>query len=61
MYETRCLTCQEQETNKIIEQDITQQEKVKQQARMKLYKYIGETSRSCYERGWEQINDLTNL
>ena len=60
MYEIRCLTCQELETNKIIEQDITQQEKVEQQTKMKLFKYIGETSRSCYERGWEHLNDLTS-
>ena len=45
VYEIRCLTCQELETNKIIEQDITQQEKVEQQNKIKLFKYIGETSR----------------
>ena len=61
VYEIRCLTCQELETNKIIEQDLTQQEKVEQQTKIKLFKYIGETSRSCYERGWEHLNDLTSL
>ena len=28
---------------------------------MKLFKYIGESSRSSYERGWEHLNDLTQL
>ena len=29
--------------------------------KLKLYKYIGETSRSVYERGWEHLNDLQTL
>ena len=28
---------------------------------MKKYKYIGETSRSAFERGWEHLNDLAQL
>ena len=61
MYETRCLTCQEQELKKIQEQDITEQEKTNQLARIKLFKYIGESSRSKFERGWEHVYDLTSL
>ena len=61
VYETRCLNCEEQELNRILEQEIPDQDKKNEQAKIKLYKYIGESSRSCYERGWEHINDLTQL
>ena len=29
--------------------------------KIKVYKYIGETNRSVYERGWEHQNDYSNL
>ena len=61
VYETRCLTCQEQELDKIQKQDITEQDKKSESAKIKLFKYIGETSRSTYERGWEHLNDFTQL
>ena len=29
--------------------------------KIRKYKYIGETSRSAFERGWEHLNDLAQL
>ena len=29
--------------------------------KMKIYKYIGETSRSCYERSWEHVHSMEQL
>ena len=61
VYETRCMTCQEQEAAKIQEQEISDEDKKEKLTRMKLYKYVGESSRSSYERAWEHLNDLTQL
>ena len=47
MYETRCLTCDKNENDTINGMDIEE--------------YIGETSRSAFERGWEHLNDLAQL
>ena len=61
VYETRCLTCENIEYNKIDDLDIQEQEKEKLKKEVKLYKYIGETSRSAFERGWEHVNDMAKL
>ena len=29
--------------------------------KIKIHKYIGETNRSIFERGWEDLNDYGNL
>ena len=41
--------------------EIEEQEKTHKKNDIKLYKYVGETSRSAYERGWEHLNDLSQL
>ena len=61
VYEIRCLACQEKKLDKIQKQDITEQEKKSESAKIKLFKHIGETSRSTYECGWEHLNDFTQL
>ena len=61
VYETRCLTCQEMEQEKIENMDIGEKEKLELKNKIKIYKYIGETSRSTFERGWEHLNDLAQL
>ena len=61
VYETRCLTCENNEYEKIDQMEIQEQEKEKMKRKVKLYKYIGETSRSAYERGWEHVNDMAQL
>ena len=61
VYETRCLTCERKELKRIEELDIENKEKDVLKAKIKQYKYIGETSRSSYERSWEHLNDMAQL
>ena len=64
LYEIRCLTCEKDELEKIDEickddEDETRKNKLKEQ--MKIPKYIGESSRSAYERGFEHLDKLASL
>ena len=61
VYETRCLTCQEQEIDRIQNLEIPEKERTELKNKIKLFKYIGESSRSSFERGWEHLNDLKSL
>ena len=61
VYETRCLTCEQLEQDRIDQLEITEQEKTNKKKETKQYKYIGETSRSAFERGWEHMNDMAQL
>ena len=61
VYQTRCLDCENKEQEKIENMEIPDQEKRELKNKIKLFLYIGETSRSSYERGWEHLNDLTSL
>ena len=53
--ETWCISCEEKEKEKIDEEyaEEEEEERVKRYMKIKLYKYIGESSRSMYERGLE--------
>ena len=61
VYQIRCLNCQEREQERIENLDLSEHEKRELRNKIKLYIYIGESSRSAYERGWEHLNDLTKL
>ena len=61
VYETRCLTCQQEQNDKIDTMEIDEKEKSELKKTAKLYKYIGESSRSSFERGWEHVNDMAQL
>ena len=61
IYETRCLTCEELEIEKIEKMEIDEEEKISRKNKIQLYKYIGETSRSGFERGWEHLSDFAQL
>ena len=61
VYETHCLNCEEMEGQKIEKMEVEDQEKAELKRKIKLYKYVGETSRSSYERGWEHYNDMVTL
>ena len=56
------MTCQEEE-EKRIEEESNGDEKFKKEMmrNMRLYKYIGETSRSVYERSWEHVHSMEQL
>ena len=61
VYETWCRTCEEKEKKRIDELDIEEDEKRKMTREVRLHKYIGETSRSTYERGLEHLRDLSEM
>ena len=52
MYETWCETCRKQAEDE--QEDGSRNE-------IKKYLYIGESTRSCYERGLEHVNDCEQL
>jgi hypothetical protein len=54
VYETWCETCKKIEEKKEGEKEKIEGEKEE----LKLYKYIGETNRSAFERGFEHLDDL---
>ena len=61
-YEIWCMECKERSLKEIDEnEDWGEEEKEKRKKEIKLYKYIGETSRSAFERGWEHRLGLQSL
>ena len=61
VYETKCYTCEERELRKIEENVKDEKEKEKRIKEIRVYKYIGETARSVYERSSEHLSDMTQL
>ena len=62
IYETWCISCQERDEKQVDEiygEDQKKNEEMKK--KIQLYKYIGETSRSVYERAWEHQHDRDSL
>ena len=62
IYENWCMTCWEDDT-KEIEEKCGEDEKMKKEMmkNRRASKYIGETSRSVYERTWEHTNSMKQL
>ena len=56
-----CLGCQRREEKIIEEEDLGEDEKRKRMDGIKLWKYVGETSRSIFERTWEHELGLEYL
>ena len=62
VYETWCLSCEEEDKLKIQERnDITNLEKKEMLKKMSLHKYVGETARSVFERAFEHQNAREQL
>ena len=61
MYETSCHTCYEKEKEKIEKEEKDEKERKRKISQIKIYKYVGETSRSIYERAIEHQNDMEQL
>ena len=69
LYETWCLSCENRELEKIKLdwqedaefQKLGESEYKKRIRDIKKFKYVGETSKSAFERGFEHLNDLTSL
>ena len=63
VYQIYCISCKERDIEKIKERvGIEDKKKLDEEIRkMRLHKYIGETSRSCYERSQEHQRDMDQL
>ena len=62
VYETYCITCKERDIKKIKAATGGHKKRTQEEmAKIKLHKYIGETSRSCFERAMEHQNDMRQL
>ena len=61
VYETWCLNCEDEEIKKIEEEEEEGEKKRSRIKNISRYVYIGETSRSIYERGLEHIRDKNEL
>ena len=58
VYETRCLSCEDKALENIEALEIDEEERTRKRKEIRQYKYIGESSRSPFERGWEHCNDM---
>ena len=61
VYETWCLLCERRESEKIEEEGLEEKEKKEKLKKIRLYKYIGESARSSYERGLEHQRDFSEM
>ena len=61
IYETWCMSCEDKEVKRIEEETDDERENVRKMEGIKLYKYIGESSRSIYERGLEHLRDKEEI
>ena len=61
VYETTCVTCENEQRQEIENSELGEREKLDKKNSIQLFKYIGESNRSAYERGWEHLNDLATL
>ena len=61
VYNTKCLTCENREFERIDELEKDDKEKNERKKKVKRHKYIGVTSRSSYKPGIEHLDKLTSL
>ena len=61
VYETKCAACERVEMEKIEAETEPGKERERRIKQIKQYKYIGETSRSVYERSREHVGDMEQL
>ena len=61
VYEIWCRKCLDDEKEMIEKEEIDKEEKKRKIDRIRVFKYIGETSRSVFERAWEHQLGLNSL
>ena len=62
IYEIRCLTCEETELEKIENlEEASDEQKIEMKKKVRKVKYVGESSRSGYDRGYEHLDKLATL
>ena len=55
------MSCEEKEIQRIEEEEEDEKERDRKKRNIRLFKYVGETSRSFYERALEHQRDLDEL
>ena len=55
------MTCEGRERDRIEELEVEEEEKNRMRRQIRLHEYVGETSRSMYERSLEHPRDLAEL
>ena len=62
IYEIRCLTCEKIELEKIENlEEASDEQKIEMKKKVRKVKYVGESSRSGYDRGYEHLDKLATL
>ena len=62
VYEIKCISCENKAIEKVENEYEGDEEKIKEKRKeISVYKYIGETSRSSYERGIEHLDKMATL
>ena len=61
MYETYCMNCEEEEKSRRKKENSEENDNTLEEKPIRLYKYIGETCRSVWERSSEHQADLRCL
>ena len=61
VYEIVCLTCEDREKEKVENLELDDEKKAELMRNVRKHKYIGETSRSMYDRGFEHLDKLASL
>ena len=61
VYENWCITCEKNEMEKIEDMELEEEAKKEHSKKIKLFKYIGETARSSYERSLEHQRDFKEM
>ena len=56
-----CLSCEKNEIERLQEEVKDEKELKERMKKAKIPRYIGESSRSAYERGWEHLDKLATL
>ena len=61
VYQTWCLNCEKTAREKILEEEKDEEKAKEKIKKIPLFKYIGETARSAYERGLEHLRDFQEM
>ena len=61
VYENWCITCEKRSLQEIEDMELEEAEIKEKKQKVKIYKYIGETARSSYERSLEHTRDFFEM
>ena len=61
LYQLWCMSCEQRDLEKLKEASESEEEFKEKKEKLRLFKYIGESARSGFERGFEHLNKLATL